>query len=119
MAGINPAVVAVFARALTTFSQQHNVARPLQDMHMYHATRTRERRSARVANGSPHRTMFFSQPVGNLRAEPVASDAWDRQDFLAKGQKSTKVAGGARASGQGIVRASKILRFQAQKSPIP
>ena len=54
---------------------------------------------------------------------------WPWQDFresfsescgdLAKGRKSTKVAGGARASGYSIVQASKILRFQAQKSPIP
>ena len=54
---------------------------------------------------------------------------WGGQDFresfsescgdLAKGRKSTKVAGGARASGYSIVLASKILRFQAPKSPIP
>ena len=38
---------------------------------------------------------------------------------LAKGRKSMKVAGGARASGYSIVLASKILRFQAPRSPIP
>ena len=39
--------------------------------------------------------------------------------MVAKGRKSTKVAGEARASGYNIVRASKIVRFQAPKSPFP
>ena len=54
-----------------------------------------------------------------------AGAGWPMADFresfsescvdLAKGRKLTKVAGGARALGYSIVRASKILRFQAQK----
>ena len=37
----------------------------------------------------------------------------------AKGRNSTKVAGGARASGYNSLRASKKIHFQAPKSPIP
>ena len=69
-----------------------------------------------------------------LRHTSEAHDArtavlWEIPDFresffeicgmVAKGRKSTKVAGEARASGYNIVRASKIVRFQAPKSPFP